>query len=139
MKAKLNSETLKSKRGFTLLEVMVAICILAMFLVPLLAAVIGGMRNLERARNMQTARELALNKLEEIKVTTIPEMEQEIDGDFSPQHPEYRYKLTYQKNPELALLEQQIEGLVTMEVELVISWPEGEEQKELKFKTILAQ
>jgi type II secretion system protein I len=125
-------------KGFTLLEVAVALCILAMFLVPLLGAVSGGMRNIERARNLQTARQLAMSKLEEIKLTAIPDAEQEIDGDFSPQHPDYQYKIIFTKNPELLLLETQVNGLKTMEVHLFVIWTEGNAARSLEFQTLLA-
>ena len=128
----------KNSKGFTLLEVAVAICILAMFLVPLLGAVSGGMRNIERAKNLQIARQLAMSKLEEIKLTAIPDAEQEIDGDFSPQYPDYSYQIVFVKNPELQLLETQINGLKTMEVHLFVIWTEGGEQRSLEFQTLLA-
>jgi len=125
--------------GFTLLEVMLAVCILAMFLVPLLGAVQGGLRSLERAKNLQTARELALNKLGELSVTNIPDMEKELSGDFAPEYPDYQWRVVYSKDPELALLETQIAGLQTMLVDVIISWPEGEARRELEFRTMMAK
>lgn len=135
----MNTRTLKNNSAFTLLEVMAAVCILAMFLVPLLGAVSGGMRAIEHARNLQVARQLAANKLEELKVWKIPEAEQQLDGDFSPQYPQYRYRIIFSKNPTLQLLEQQIAGLKTMEVELELSWFEGGQERTLQFQTILAK
>ena len=130
---------LRGPAGFTLLEVMLAVCILAMFLVPLLGAVQGGLRSLERAKNLQTARELAVNKLGELSVTNIPDMERELNGDFAPEYPEFQWQVIYSKDPELALLETQIAGLQTMLVDVIISWPEGEARKELEFRTLMAK
>jgi len=135
----LNTRIWKDKEAFTLLEVMAAVCILAMFLVPLLGAVSGGMRTIEHARNLQIARQLASNKLEELKIWRIPEAEQEIDGDFGPEYPQYQYRIIFSKNPELQLLEQQISGLQTMEVELDVAWPEGGQESVLQFQTMLAK
>jgi len=110
-----------------------------MFLVPLLSAVSNAIGNIERARNIQTARQLARNKLEEIRLTRIPEGEQEIDGNFAPEYPDYQYRVIFTKNPELELLEQQIGGLVTMDVQLIVTWPEAGEDKALVFQTMLAK
>jgi len=119
--------------------VLVAVAILAMFLVPMLSAIINGLKTVERARNMQIARELALDKLEELEITKIPEMEGEFEGDFSPTYPLYKWHVVFSKNPDLQLLETQIAGLQTMEVELTVFWPEGEATRELTFRSLLAQ
>jgi type II secretion system protein I len=125
--------------GFTLLEVMLAVCILAMFLVPLLGAVQGGLRNLEHGKRLQIARELAINKLGELSETAIPEEDQEMSGDFSPQYPDYQWRAAFYKDPEMAMLETQIQGLKTILVDVTISWPEGEGNSELTFRTMLAK
>ena len=72
-------------------------------------------------------------------MTAIPEMEQELSGDFAPAYPEYQWKVVFSKDPELALLETQIQGLQTMLVDVIISWPEGEGRRELEYRTLLAK
>jgi len=127
------------RNGFTLLEVMAAMAILALFIVPLLGAVISGISSIERTRNLQLGRQLALNKLDEIGMEVIPEMEMERSGDFAPEHPEIEWRIIFRKRPELELLEQNISGLITMEVEITVSWPEGEEKRELVLTSIFAR
>lgn len=127
------------QNGFTLLEVMVAIAILALFLVPLLGGVISGLSSIERSRNYQTARQLALTKLEEIMMQRIPEMEIEESGDFSPEYPDYKWRATFQKREELRLLEEQIVGLKTMEILLMVSWEEAGQEKSLTITSLMAK
>ena len=126
-------------KAFTLLEVLLACVLLAMFLVPLLGGVISALGNIERAKNLQIARQLAINKLEELKLERIPELEIEREGDFAPEYPEFHWKIEYQKLPELELLETQIPGLKTMLVVLTVSWTEAGQTKELKLTSLLAK
>lgn len=126
-------------QAFTLLEVMVAMAILALFLVPLLGAVINGLGSLHRTQNLQLARQLALNKLDLIKLQAIPEMEKEENGDFRPEHPEIKWQVIYRKRPELELLEQTIPDLLAMEVEIKVSWEEGGEERSLSLISLLAR
>ncbi len=126
-------------KAFTLLEVLLACVLLAMFLVPLLGGVISALGNIERAQNLQIARQLAINKLEELKLERIPELEIEREGDFAPEYPEFHWKIEYQKLPELELLETQIPGLKTMLVVLTVSWTEAGQTKELKLTSLLAK
>jgi len=131
--------TLKDKTGFTLLEVMIASAILAMFLIPLLGAISGGIYNIEHTRNLQLARQLAITKLEELELTNIPEIPMDREGNFAPEHPDIYWQTKFSKRPELELLEMQIPGLKTMEVALTVYWYEGEEKKELTLTTLLAR
>jgi type II secretion system protein I len=126
-------------RGFTLLEVMVAMSILAMFLVPLLGGVISGLSSIERTQNLQLARQLALNKLDEVQMTVLPEMELQRDGDFGPEHPEYKWQVTFRKRPELELLEQNIAGLLAMETVVTVAWMEAGEERTLVLTSLMAR
>jgi len=131
--------TLKDKAGFTLLEVMIASAILAMFLIPLLGAISRGIYNIERTRNLQLARQLAITKLDELELTNIPEIPMDREGNFAPEHPDIYWQMKFSKRPELELLEMQIAGLKTMEVALTVYWYEGEEKRELTLTTLLAR
>jgi type II secretion system protein I len=135
----LDSRNSTGKNGYTLIEAMVATAILAMFLVPLIGAIMGGVDSVERTRNMQVARQLAADKLGELMVEAVPEEERQFDGDFAPSYPEFKWRVDFHKRPELELLEMQIAGLKTMEVVVEVSWPEGDQMKQLTFTSLLAQ
>ena len=125
--------------GFTLLEVMVAMALLAMFLVPLLGGVISGLSSIERTQNLQLARQLALNKLDEVQMEILPEMELERDGDFGPEHPEIKWQVIFRKRPELELLEQNIAGLLAMETVVTVAWMEAGEERTLVLTSLMAR
>ena len=129
----------KNKAGFTLLEVLLASVLLALFLVPLLGGVISALGNIQRSRNLQIARQLAMNKLAELRLEKVPELEIEQEGDFTPEYPQFHWRIQYQKIPELELLETQIAGLRTMEIVLTVSWEEAGETRELTLVSLLAQ
>jgi len=125
--------------GFTLLEVMVAMAILALFLVPLLGAVISGIGSIERTQNLQLARQLALNKLDQIEMEMIPDMEKEESGNFGPEHPEIEWRAIFRKKPELELLQQQVSGLEAMELEITVIWKEAGQERSLVLTSLLAE
>jgi general secretion pathway protein I len=90
------------RRGFTLLEVMVALAILAMGLVAISDVVGGAMRNHARAKALDVATLLARGKMAE----TLDRYEEEgfrdsdegDDGDFSEEgHPDVAWKLEVKK------------------------------------------
>ena len=71
----------RAKRGFTLLEVLIAFAILAVALTALMQAFSQGMRNLEVAENYATAAMLARSKMAEIGAAISVE-EGEHSGEF---------------------------------------------------------
>ncbi|HET9552447.1 MAG TPA: type II secretion system protein, partial [Anaeromyxobacteraceae bacterium] len=83
-------------RGFTLLEVMVAMAILAMALVTTFEVVGGALRNHVRARQIETATLLARAKLAEVEAgfeeDGFRDFDQDDEGTFDEQgHPEVRW------------------------------------------------
>jgi type II secretion system protein I len=127
------------KAGFTLLEVMVAAAILVACLVPLLGAVIQGLRSASNARDIVLASQLARNKMTQIELERFPEFEGKDSGDFGSDYPGFSWYTDMFKSPELELLEDQIPGLETMEVHLYITWGAGIAKKELEVSTLLAE
>lgn len=88
-----------SGRGFTLLEVMVAMAILAMSLVAAFDVVGGALRNHERTRHLELATMLARSKLAEVEAKFEEEgfrdFDQTEDGTFEEEgHPEVRWSAT---------------------------------------------
>lgn len=85
-------------RGFTLLEVMVALAILAASLVAISEIVSGALRNHVRARQLEVATLLARGKMASIETeyerTGFRDLDQTEEGTFEREgHPEVRWKL----------------------------------------------
>lgn len=86
-------------RGFTLLEVMVALAILAMSLVAAFDVVGGALRNHERTRHLELATLLARGKLAEVEAKFeedgFRDFDQTEDGTFDEEgHPEVAWTVT---------------------------------------------
>lgn len=95
----------RARRGFTLLEVMVAIAILAMGLMAASEIVGGALRNHARARQLELATLLARAKLAELEdhyeEKGFRDFDEEEDGTFDEEgHPEVRWKVEVVK-PDL--------------------------------------
>jgi general secretion pathway protein I len=85
--------------GFTLLEVMVAMAILAMSLVAVLEVVGGALRAHERTRALELATTLARGKLAEVEARFetdgFRDFDESYDGSFEEEgHPEVKWILT---------------------------------------------
>lgn len=79
---------LTSKKGFTLIEVAIALAILSGVIVTILTTLNYHLKATGRITGMATATQLAREKIEEFELTGLP-----IDkkGDFSPANPEYKW------------------------------------------------
>jgi general secretion pathway protein I len=130
---------LPGKGGFTLLEVMLAMAILALCVVPLLGAITQGLRATSRIERITAATELARNKLVQIELETMPDVEETREGAFGPPHQDFSWRAQYLKRAELQLLEDQLPGLKTMELHLSVIWIEGGAEQSVDFSTLLVQ
>ena len=88
----------RAARGFTLLEVMVALAILATSLVALSDVVGGALRNEVRARNLETASLLARGKMvaleDHYEWKGFAASDESDDGSFEDEgHPEFKWRL----------------------------------------------
>ena len=112
-------------RGFTLLEVMVAVAILGMVLVTLLGVKNRSMQDVMIADHITTATLLAKRKMNESLVTagTRTVMEKEDEGEF----PEEEYK-EYTWKQSISQL-QPMENVRVTEVRVAVLWKEGERQE----------
>jgi general secretion pathway protein I len=78
--------------GFTLLEVMVAVAILAIALVGILKANVQSLESLAESREMTTASLLAANKLAEVEAVGAAHWT-EFQGDFGENYPGFVWRL----------------------------------------------
>ena len=110
------SPDLRRPAGFTLLEVMVALGILAASLLAISEVVGGALRNQERARQLGIATVLARGKMVEVVAyyerKGFKDFDEGEDGTFDDQgHPEVRWKVEVKKSAR--------------EVRLTVSWKGG--------------
>jgi general secretion pathway protein I len=114
-----------SKRnwGFTLLEVMIALAIIAITLVTLLASQSQSLSLASEAKLNTMAALLAQSKMAEIEAEN-PEDLASDSGDFGEDFPNYHWNLTV-SNPGFSGAEQALEYL--KQIDLVISWDEQDQ------------
>lgn len=125
--------------GFTLLEVLVAILILALCLVPLLGAITQTMRATYRIERITEATELAQNKLAQIELEILPEGEGSEQGRFDPPFDQYSWRVEYVKRPEMQLLEDNVQNLRALEVHLSVLWEEAGTEQAVEFTTLVLE
>ena len=115
----------RTKRGFTLLEVMVAVAILAMVLVTLMGVQNRSTQDVMLADHITTATLLAKGKMYEALVTagTRTIVEKEDEGEF----PEDEFKgFTWKQSISQVQL---AENVMITEVRMAVLWKEGERQE----------
>ena len=83
---------LGSRAGFTLLEVLVAVAILAIAMVAILKANVQNLDALTTSRETTTASLLAASKLAEIEAAGVANWS-ESQGDFGEDYPEYTWQV----------------------------------------------
>jgi general secretion pathway protein I len=89
--------------GFTLLEVLVAVAILAIAMVAILKANVQSLDTLTRSRETSTASLLAASKLAEVEAAGAANWS-ELRGDFAEDYPDYTW--------EVETSSTEVEGLV---------------------------
>jgi len=94
-------------QGFTLLEVLVAVAILAIAMVAILKANVQSLDKLTRTRETSTASLLAASKLAEIEAAGAVNWT-ELRGDFGEDYPDYIW--------EVETSSTEVEGLVRVAV-----------------------
>ncbi|MBI5118602.1 type II secretion system minor pseudopilin GspI [Candidatus Poribacteria bacterium] len=107
--------TRHSNTGFTLLEVMVALSIVAVALVTLLGTHMMSLDLARKNKEQTLTALLARQKMEEALTTSFDTLAED-SGDFAPAHPEYKWELEVEK--------AETENL--KKVKIIIKHPDGE-------------
>jgi len=121
----------EKSKGFTLLEVMVAVAILGMVLVTLMGVQSRSVQDVALADHITTATLLAKRKMNENLVTagTRTVFEKEDEGEF----PEEAFK-EYTWKQSISRLQPLVDVNVT-EVRVAVLWKEGERQEMVELKS----
>ncbi len=122
--------------GFTLLEVIVAMAILGIFLVPIYAQIVNGFEFAKSTDRKAKALRLAQDKMTELEMLPFPEDEEVLEGDFGDEHPEYSWKMETIKTPDLQMMEEIMPALKAMEVHCYVYWGPKDNRKSLKLSTL---
>ena len=128
-----------SPAGFTLIEVMAALAILVLFLVPLLGAVSQGLQFVGRAQQRTKALQLAQDKLADVMMAKVPEAEETKDGDFGRENQGFHWEVEAVRPPVLQLLEKQFPGLKAMEMHVRVRYDEGGSQHVIQLDGIVME
>lgn len=136
------AESRWSEKGFSLLELMVALAIFVTSIGVLLAAQTAASRHQERARNLYTATALLRELLTTAETEGLPDAGDETaEGDFGEEQPKFTWKRTVtDAYADAGLLAQAAQFGVNVDtvkaalpgirlVTLTVLWGEGEKQE----------
>ena len=108
----------KGGQGFTLLEVLIALAIIAIVLITCVRAQNQSIRLHQLSRDMTIATILARQKMGEIEVVGFPELGED-DGDFGDAFPGFTWKTTVSMTP----FEE------ARRIDLSVVWKEGTRER----------
>ncbi|MDY7034209.1 MAG: prepilin-type N-terminal cleavage/methylation domain-containing protein [Thermodesulfobacteriota bacterium] len=118
----------KQNAGFTLLEVMITLAVIAISIVAILRALGMSVDLSYESKNITAATLLAKGKMAEVESEGFPEIE-EISGDFGDESPNFRW--------EKSISEIGIEEL--RKVEIRVLWQEGNNEKKVELVTLISE
>lgn len=113
--------------GFTLLEIVVALAVLAVALIALLTLRNRDVALQAHARHLVTATSLARAKLEELSRVAGADQEQ-TSGDFGERYPGY----VWSREVQPTLVPEWVE------MRVMVSWPEGAQPEQVALVTYVA-
>ncbi len=116
----------KASKAFTLVEILVALVVLAVASVPLLQSFAGGLRASDRARQQAYAMLLAQSKLAAVGTELLLDpgvIEGRFDGRFT-------WQVAIAADPEPAT--QQAPGAEVMSVTVTVGWLSGNRRRSLE-------
>lgn len=122
---------LNNKKGFTILEVLIAMLIISFGLLGLMRALSGGLMGSKRAHDVTIATLLAQQKMEELRYNDWDSLVSESKDPFSAPNANFEYETTVTPGIPAAYLK---------EVSLSIWWPAGASgQRCVNLKTCIAK
>ncbi|MCB0348195.1 MAG: prepilin-type N-terminal cleavage/methylation domain-containing protein [Bdellovibrionales bacterium] len=150
----------ESSKGFTLIEVMIALLILAAALTVLNTSSSSSIASVQKAGSLETIAQLLQQKATEYELTykgkKFEELKESESGDFGSDYPEFRWAVQVDDfpAPNLASMAQQDEGqqemLLTIlnkfskhlekavkEVKVSVFWKPGEKEQEYSVTFLL--
>ncbi len=117
----------QSKRGFTLIEMIIATLILALAIVGAMGAISSSLHATESSDRIQTAALLAQRKMTELELQATNLTSGEQQGDFGEDFANYRWRAVTDTTEFEKLLK----------ITLTVSWGEGGKDGEREFVTYL--
>lgn len=140
---------LKDKKGFTLLEIMVAMAIMAIALVTVIQLFSGALRSARVSHDYSLAVMGAKEKLDEaLTVSTLNEFDElEKTGEFESEELKgYRWEITgpdeYQMPEGLAMDVEEESGVLSdlpfklYQIGITVRWASGLHEKEISYNTL---
>lgn len=122
------SQTGRTERGFTLIEIMMAVAILSFGLVLVLQSFATALEGLKGARRVSAASSLLEEKMEELKEKAREEngmAEGPLSGEFDKEYKGYKWDASVKPGPVAEL----------NELELTVSWTDGKTPRNLSAVT----
>lgn len=121
---------MKSQRGFTLLELLVATTIMGIAVVGLLSSLGTSMRNASRVTDADRAAVMARSKMEELVANPMLPFEGEIDGTFDASSGWKATTAPFDVHPKAGP-----GSLIIQRVGLVVWWESGGVRREFPLET----
>lgn len=121
-----------SRRGFTLVELVVAFLILTIGVVAILELVSQSALNARYAKDRTTAVTLAQQKLEELMAQ--PDLAAgEMEGDFGDAYPQFRWRAQVKEVSDTALSEM---GIALRHITVVVEWRDRGQIRSVQLETL---
>lgn len=127
-------------RGFTLIEVLAAMLLIAIVLPAAMHGISLGARAASMAKHRTTAAQLGSSKLQEIVATGQWESSTNLAGDFSlegPEYQDYRWMAQVQQWNQRGVNQQDIQPQTLSELDLKVIWTSRGQEQSMTFSTLV--
>ena len=131
-------EIKRGEKGFTLMEVLVAMAVLSLSLTIVLQVFASSLRAKETANRLTTASFLAQEKIEEIFMGGFPEIAT-AGGDFGKDYPRFGWEKRVSAVDPFAGENPEEREDIVRKIELEINWPGKKGKEKIKLTTFMAR